>query len=364
MDAFRIVSARLARGAVTGLIAIAMPHAVSAAGACPGAPPPIAAQLSASEGGAVACSHPLCLAFYATDPAHPSRAAAAGAGACSGETLIRRDMAALVAAGGILVLGEVHDNPVHHRLRGILLRQLSGSAPRPGLVLEQLRADQQPEIEAFEALPAEKRSMDALLGAISWDRSGWSKYPYGPLLEAALDGGYPLVAGDGPRDLVRMAARQGVAALTAAERTRLALTTSLGTDQDQAMLREIEDSHCGMLPASALEGMVFSQRVRDAYLADAALQAAVGHRAAVMLIGNGHARTDRGAPWYVRQRDPTRRVAAVLLIEVDEARTDPEAYLPRSPQGTPAADYVIFTPRAERDDPCAEMRRRAPRRQG
>jgi uncharacterized iron-regulated protein len=355
-------SGRACRSAAALLVILSLASSARAAGSCASSPPPIAAALAA-EGGAVSCAHPLCLSFYATDPAHPSRAAAAPTG-CSAEALIRRDLEAAVAGGGILVLGEVHDNPVHHRLRAVLLRQLTALPPpsRPGLVLEQLTGDQQPEIEAFEALPPAKRSMEALLGAVSWERSGWSQYPYGPLLAAALDGGYPLVAGDGPRDLVRQAARQGNAAVAPAERARLALATPLGADQDAAMLREIEDSHCGMLPTSAFAGMAFSQRVRDAHLADAALRAAAAHGAAVMLIGNGHARSDRGVPWYVRQREPARRIVAVLLLEVDDARTDPESYLPRSPNGTPAADYVIFTPRAERDDPCAEMRNAMPSR--
>ena len=45
-----------------------------------------------------------------------------------------------------------------------------------------------------------------------------------------------------------------------------------------------------------------------------------------------------------------------MLIEVEDGKTDPEAYVPRDPDGKPAADYIIFTPRAERDDPCVKMR--------
>lgn len=358
---------RLARracsAAAAALLLLVCALSAQAADQCPDAPPPMAAALAA-EGEAIDCAHPLCLAFYATDPTHPSRAATGSQAGCSAEALIRRDMRAAVAGGAILVLGEVHDNPVHHRLRAVLLRQMAKSAPpRPGLALEQLRADQQPEIEAFEALPPDKRSLEAFTGAVSWEQGGWSKYPYRPLLEAAVTGGFPIYAGDPPRDLVRTAARKAAAALPAAELTRLALATPLGPDHDAAMVREIEDSHCGMLPATAFAGMAFAQRVRDAYLADAALRAAEAHAAAILLTGNGHARTDRGAPWYVHQRAPTRRVVSVLLLEVDDDRRDPETYVPRSLQGAAAADFLIFTPRAAREDPCAEMRRHTPKRQ-
>ena len=61
-------------------------------------------------------------------------------------------------------------------------------------------------------------------------------------------------------------------------------------------------------------------------------------------------------PWYVRQRAPEKKVVSVMFVEVEDGTTDPEAYVPRDPDGKPAADFLVFTPRAERGDPCEKMR--------
>ena len=129
-----------------------------------------------------------------------------------------------------------------------------------------------------------------------------------------------------------------------------------------ALLGELEESHCGMMPKSAFVNMAFAQRYRDAYLADALVSAAGAHGAAVLLAGNGHVRLDRGAPLYLRQRVPARRIVSVMLEEAaQDAETaeaaDPQPHVARDPDGKPVADFVVLTARQERPDPCEEMRK-------
>jgi hypothetical protein len=45
-----------------------------------------------------------------------------------------------------------------------------------------------------------------------------------------------------------------------------------------------------------------------------------------------------------------------MLLEVEEGKNDAESYLPRDPAGAPAVDFVLFTPRQARPDPCEAMR--------
>jgi hypothetical protein len=47
-----------------------------------------------------------------------------------------------------------------------------------------------------------------------------------------------------------------------------------------------------------------------------------------------------------------------MLLEVEKGAKAPEDLTPTGPGGMPAADYVWFTPRAEREDPCEELRKR------
>ena len=48
-------------------------------------------------------------------------------------------------------------------------------------------------------------------------------------------------------------------------------------------------------------------------------------------------------------------IGTVMLIEVEDGKTEAEAYVPRQPDGRSAADYIIFTPRAQRPDSCGQV---------
>ncbi|MEQ1714050.1 MAG: ChaN family lipoprotein, partial [Hyphomicrobium sp.] len=267
----------------------------------------------------------------------------------------------------------VHDNPDHHALRAAMIPKHlpykipAGCNPRSfklggaSFVFEQLRTDQQPAIDTFMALPMEQRTLGAFFKTVEWEKNGWAKYDYKPLFKAVLDAGLPIYAGDAPRDLIRKAAKEGAASIPSEEQKRLGLDVPLDPSLHDASLTEIEQSHCGAMPKSAFGGMAFAQRLRDATLADVALTALEKHGAVVVFAGNGHVRSDRGVPWYVRQRNQGVPVKATMLVEVENGKTDPEAYVPRDPDGKPAVDTIIFTPRAERDDPCKVFRRSAPK---
>lgn len=251
----------------------------------------------------------------------------------------------------VLVLGEAHDNPHHHRLRTALL-----SKETKAIVMEQLRADQDAGIAAFNDFnlkAARPATIDDFKKKVDWANGGWDKYPYDPLLEAVIATRAPIYAGDPPRETIRRVAKEGAGALSDAERARLALDKPLGEKIDVVSAEEIEASHCGMLPKTAIPRMAFAQRYRDAHIADATLKATAEHGKAILLTGNVHALTDRGVPWYIRARAPEKKVVSIVLVEVEDGKVDPEAYVPRDADGKPAADFLVFTPTITREDPCA-----------
>jgi uncharacterized iron-regulated protein len=251
----------------------------------------------------------------------------------------------------ILVLGEAHDNPHHHKLRSKILKPHAKA-----IVMEQLRADQSAGIAAFNNnnRSAERpATLNDFKETVDWATGGWDKYPIDPLLEAVIATRLPVYAGDPPRDTIRKVAKEGLGALPIAEQARLGLDKPLGDKIDAVSAEEIEASHCGMLPKTAVPRMALAQRYRDAHLADATLKAVSEHGQAILLTGNNHALLDRGVPWYIRARAPDKKVVSIVLVEIEDGKTDPEAYVPRDPDGKPAADYLIFTPTIERDDPCA-----------
>jgi uncharacterized iron-regulated protein len=262
----------------------------------------------------------------------------------------------------MLLLGEVHDNPMHHQLRAWLIAQKPGRTfgAKPAseaVVFEQIRADQQAALDRFKALTeAGSGTTDDLFRLLEWDKSGWPPASnYRPLFEAVLAARLPIFAGNLPNDQVRAVARGG--SIAPEDRARLKLDSQMPAALAEALNRELADSHCGALPPEAMGGLAAAQRYRDAYLADALLSAQQRYGAAILIAGNGHVRSDRGVPWHIRQQAPKSQVTSVVLVEVEEGKTDPEYYVPRDPEGKPAADLVIFTPRAERADPCEAMRK-------
>jgi uncharacterized iron-regulated protein len=270
-----------------------------------------------------------------------------------------------IREGGVVLLGEVHDNPQHHLVREDILwpRWDIGSPAgglQPGAVFEHIRVDQKSSLERFYDQAARSRRLWTaadLLKELGWQDSGWpAAAMFEPLFAGALWAKMPILPGDTSRERMKALARGDRSALT---ETELALI-KVGEDMPQplvdALNEELVESHCGLMPGSAFGSMNTAQRFRDAHLARALVDAAESNGAALLLAGNGHVRTDRGVPWYVRRMAPQRKVLAVTLLEAQPGENDAASYLPRDPDGKVATDYALFTPRTERPDPCQQMR--------
>jgi uncharacterized iron-regulated protein len=119
----------------------------------------------------------------------------------------------------------------------------------------------------------------------------------------------------------------------------------------------VRDGHCGKLPERVVPGMAAAQRARDAVMADALLaRSAAG---AVLIAGNGHVRRDLGVPVHLAARAPQREALAVGIVVVVEGQTRPEDYVAPAAGDAPRFDFVAFTPRTDRPDPCAGFAPRA-----
>jgi len=258
-----------------------------------------------------------------------------------GTVLTEAELVVALEQAQIVVLGEVHDNPVHHARQARLVRQLQ---PR-GIAFEMVPGASEEGIQVFLAQGGARSEIGP---AIGWDRMGWPDWDlYAPVFEAAA-GAY--IAGGGvARSEIRVAIEGGAATAYGAGAGDLGLDRPL----DPTIRVELEDemiaAHCNKLPRQAAGGMVEAQRLRDARFANAAWRALSegGGGRAVLITGNGHARTDRGAPAYLRLVAPQVAVLSVGMIELAPG-ADPAA----AAQGLPF-DYVWFSGPAEREDPCA-----------
>lgn len=281
-----------------------------------------------------------------------------------------QDFIAQLSLLPIIGLGEIHDNADHHMWQAWIVRETIAarkrnalSMQRGAIVFEQIRSDQQPGLDAFarfQTSAAGAATVADMKRFLDWAQSGWDNKIYDPLLDAAIKSGAAIMAGDVPRATIRKVAREGQAALGDDERTRLHIDRPLDGKLNDASLTEIEAAHCGVMPKSAFGGMAYAQRYRDASLADAVILGADAHGSAILIAGTGHVRSDRGVPWYIRQKATDKGMVAVVLAEVEDDAIDPSSYAPRDPEGRPAADYLILTPRTVRPDPCEAMRAKKP----
>lgn len=224
-----------------------------------------------------------------------------------------------------VILGETHDNPEHHRLQRQVLDKLPG---RRSLAMEQFDSAHQAAIHAAQSKSADA---EAIADAGRFDRNGWNWPLYKPLVELALARGWPIIAANLSRSEARRIVREPAL-------SGLAPDPSLA----KALENDIAENHCGQRPeAKLLAGMVEAQRARDARMAS------LLKGKTVLITGSAHARRDRGVPLYLHDAD----VLSISFMEVDLQKAAPRDYL--SGLYTPASfDYVWFTSRAPREDPC------------
>lgn len=258
------------------------------------------------------------------------------------------DLVTLAAKSDWVMLGEKHDNPDHHALQAYLVRRLIAAGRRPVVAFEQFEADKGDII--VRHLRKHPKDAAGLGAATGWDRTGWPDWrQYSPIAQAALDAGLPLVAANIPAEEARaMARRQPV---TPERVEELALDQPLPKALHDALLDEIRNSHCGMLPEHAVGSMAMAQRARDGGMARAMMLAAQrGPKdGGVLITGNGHARKDRGVPSVLARLTPKGKVFAIAFLEVQDDGVDPQQYL------EVPYDALWFTARAAGEDPCARM---------
>ncbi len=243
---------------------------------------------------------------------------------------------------GIVLLGEKHDNPDHHRLRLGLLERLLDSSGLGLLSMEMLVPGQ---AERLRALPTDiAEEPERLREELDW-RQGWHWPFYAPVLRTMLRADVPVHAAN--IDDEQLNRVYGGELSAAAE-------SALDTGQLERLRRQIRISHCNRLPEQQLPAMVRVQQARDLRMAQS-LHPGEGTRPSgprILLAGNFHVRRDLGVPNYLQEKSG--ETITVAFMEVSRWRIDPRDYL-----GIPSADrvfdYVWFTPAVEAQDYCAGL---------
>jgi uncharacterized iron-regulated protein len=238
----------------------------------------------------------------------------------------------------IVIVGEVHDNPEHHRNQARIAEALQPEA----LVFEMIPQEKETVVNELRAAGATR---EQLAEALQWADSGWPDFDfYAEILEAAPSA---RVFGAGqPSADVRRAMVEGAAGPFGPDAAIYGLDKPLEPEEQAAREAIQAEAHCDALATELLPGMVEAQRFRDAGLADATLWARTmtGGGQIMVVTGNGHADLERGMPEALRIADPE-----VSMIVLGQLEVEPD------PDEPPPFDFYVVTDAPERSDPCAAL---------
>lgn len=259
------------------------------------------------------------------------------------------------------MLGELHDDPEHHAIRARLIGEIARRGVHPAVVFEQFDLEHDAALVAAQTIGA---TSEAIASAGRLDRKGWAWPMHAPIIAAALAAHLPIRAGNLSRSAITALTRAGSGEGGRAPEPRwLARLRAAPWSAAQArtLHGEIVESHCSMLPADIVPRLVEGERMRDAAMAQALVDAATDD-GAILIAGDGHARANLGVPVYLHA--PGLPGANAKSISVGFVESD-------TPPGTPVAldehavgqlvadhpgfDYLWVTPRIARADPCAEF---------
>ncbi|MBC7530754.1 MAG: ChaN family lipoprotein [Oligoflexus sp.] len=247
------------------------------------------------------------------------------------------------ASANIFLLGEQHDNPLHHQIQQEIIDKLGRDGRLRAVVFEQIDWTEQGVLSVLNPDNVKK-----LPKKIEWDKSGWPDYElYRPLIETAVKYKARVIAGGLPKNRLPLLYSNGYeGAFTATEIERLHVRSILDAEGAELLQKEIYESHCKMIPEDHVLKMVPVQRARDAALIRGYQNEAPIDGVTVFILGAGHARKEFGVPTLLKLAAPKTKIWAVGMQEEGSEPFPPGAF-----------DKVWVTEKFEHPDHCADMKK-------
>jgi len=251
-----------------------------------------------------------------------------------------------------LLLGERHDNLVHHQHQTWFIQQLAQTPQQVSVAYEMIDNEQ-----GLRLAKQKINSAEQLIEELNLSKSSWEyEQRYKSLFAETLAAGYKINSANLSSKQLMQTAMQGEANLPVAYKHMLN-KTPLSTEQNKALLQEINESHCNMLDENTTGKMALAQRMRDSIMAHSLLKSRTPVK--VLIAGMGHVRKDRGVPLYLQTnlhiQEKQAKILSIGLLEVELDMTDPLAYTELWDGQILPFDIVWFTPQVEREDACDKL---------
>jgi len=194
----------------------------------------------------------------------------------------------------VILVGERHDAPSHHRLQLEIIQRLQQGAKPFAIGMEMFEA---PSQRALDAWSGGKVPEEAFKKVFEWN---WRNIPWGlysDILRYARDQHIPLVALNAPRDLVQKVSQHGVASLSGAELSQLPAGMDLEvSDAYLDFMRGAYSSHGRS--GAAFRNICEAQMLRNRFMARRVSDYLRLHPESTMVVlaGGGHVREEGGIP--------------------------------------------------------------------
>lgn len=239
--------------------------------------------------------------------------------------------------GSWLLLGERHDQDAHQQGQAWILQQLALQERLGSVVMEMFSADQQSQLDDWQAIGAA-----LTLAELEVLENGWEWSRYQPQINIVLKQGGRLLSGELSVAERRQAAAQGA-------------PQGLHSHAHSRQLAEmIVDAHCGLFTAARAWPMVEVQLARDQFMAQQMQAHTDPQRINVLIAGSAHVRRDLGVPLWL----PSSLAHQVLIFTAREDEQALDTELHREWQDDAPAHLLWFTQAQPSRDYCAELLQR------
>jgi uncharacterized iron-regulated protein len=267
----------------------------------------------------------------------------------AGRFVTKDDLVGSIKQADYILLGETHDNPLHHQHQAWVISELRKFNKSATVAFEMIDQAQGKDI-------AGKRfqSVDALIHILNKEKNGWGyEQNYKPVFASVLEAGDHILPASLDRSVLMAVARKGKEKIPPYLASSLK-DNPLSAKQAKSLQDEIKSSHCGMSIPHMITTMTQVQRVKDAEMAHV-LMNIKNADVHVLVAGSGHVRNDRGVPMYLRQAN--KKILSIGWIEVVDELKTVDAYRKYWGGDKLPFDYVWFTARVDRPDPCEGFKR-------
>lgn len=256
-----------------------------------------------------------------------------------------------ILASHYILLGETHDNMVHHQNQAWVIENIKANNRRAIVSFEMIN-DQQGKLLHGHKIT----SSDILIKLLNQSKTGWEyQRHYKSLFDTVINSGFPIFPANLDRTQTYNIAAKGTKHLSAEIKKQLD-KIKLTSEQKKILHEEIDMSHCQLLDSKMFAGMALVQRAKDVVMS----MSMVNHRdgeIAVLIAGSGHVRNDRGVPVFIRLQDAKAKILALTWIEVLEESTSVDVYEEHWGSSQAPFNYIWFTPRVDRVDPCEALKK-------